>query len=531
MSKQSVKLSATELDSALSYLEFSGTSDFFPQPFEFAALRFSWEKVRPALENIELLSYDPHGCFEVTAPKQRCLVRPVHLLDPIDSLLYTGLTFRLARPIEKKRDQYQNDRVFSWHFNPESAGSPATFHSDWAKRTSRLEELLVEYSYVGSTDIVDFFPRAYLHRLENSIADLSGDQLATKALMRFVEAWAHGTSYGLPTGPHASNFLAEALLIEVDEYLLSCDIEFVRWVDDYWIFGNSEHEVVSGLFRLGERLNQTQGLSLNSAKTRLRTSAKFGEQVLHRDDSAAELRPVMDIIFDIDDLLYARIDYESLTDEQKEQVDALDARSTLEEALEGDLVDLKVVRFILMILSAFRRPDLVEIVLDNLPRLLPVGDSVAKFFDVLDEVEKAGHPAIGKRLIEYISSGNSFVPDFQTIWLLDPFTKSSNWNNLVGLRKIARDAKSRFVRRQAILGLRQIGDRSAILDVKAALDDRRDWEERAILYACSRLPKDEVTAIIKQAGGHGGKWTASDCLKKAVLVYMKREENMGGIPF
>jgi hypothetical protein len=39
--------------------------------------------------------------------------------------------------------------------------------------------------------------------------------------MRMVEAWAHGTSYGLPTGPRASNFLAEALLIEGDEFLMS----------------------------------------------------------------------------------------------------------------------------------------------------------------------------------------------------------------------------------------------------------------------------------------------------------------------
>jgi Reverse transcriptase (RNA-dependent DNA polymerase) len=520
MSQPSVKLATAELDSALSYLETGGASDFFPQPFEISALRHSWQRVRLALENVELLSYEPRECFEMTAPKQRCLVRPVHLLDPIDSLLYTGLTFRIAAAIEARRGTYQANRVFSWHFNPMSAGLRETFVSDWDEHTLRLEQLSAQYVYVGATDIVDFFPRVYLHRLENSIADLSGDQLATKALMRLVESWAHGTSYGLPIGPRASNFLAEALLIEVDEYLLSCDIEFVRWVDDYWIFGNSEHEVVAGLFRLGERLNQTQGLSLNAAKTRVRRAEKFVQEVLRRDDPVAELRSkIMDVVLGDRDP-YEEIDYESLTDEQKEAIDALDARKTLEDALEGDLVDLKVVKFILTFLSAFRRPDLVDLVLDNLPRLLPVGDSVAKFFDALDDAEEAGHPEIGKRIIEYIGS-ESFVPDFQAMWLLDPFTKSINWNNLVDLRKIARDAKNRFVRRQAILGLRQLGDRSALLDAKSALADRRDWEQRAILYACSRLPKDECDAVIAQSGGYGGSWTVSDCLKKAVLAYMK----------
>lgn len=520
MSAPSVKLTAVELDAALSYVEADGASDFFPQPFEIAALRHSWSRVRPALEAVDLLSYQARECFEMTAPKQRCLVRPVHLLDPVDCLLYTGLTFRLAASIETKRSSYQSDRVFSCHFDPSAIGKRDTFVSDWAGHSSRLKALAEYHEYVGATDIVDFFPRVYLHRLENSISAVSGDALGTKAIMRLVETWSHGTSYGLPTGPRASNYLAEALLIEVDEYLLSCDIEFVRWVDDYWIFGDSEADVVSGLFRLGERLNQTQGLSLNPAKTRIRTSETFSEKVIQREDPVAVLKEKILSIASGDGNPYAKIDYDSLNYEQKEAVDGLDVRSTLEGALDRDLVDLKSVKFILTFMSAFRRPDLVHLVLDNLPRLLPVADSVAKFFDALDDAEEAAHADIGSRIMDYINSA-SFVPDFQAMWLLDPFTKSTNWNNTLGLRRLARDATNRFVRRQAILGLRQIGDRSALLDAKSALDDRRDWEQRAILHACSRLPKDEADAVVTQAGGVGGTWSVNDCLQKAVVAFMK----------
>jgi hypothetical protein len=91
--------------------------------------------------------------------------------------------------------------------------------------------------------------------------------------MRMLEEWSHGISYGIPTGPRASNFLAEALLIEVDEYLISYKVKFVRFNDDYVIFGDSEEEVVGALHHLGESLNLTQGLSLNSAKTRVRTGS------------------------------------------------------------------------------------------------------------------------------------------------------------------------------------------------------------------------------------------------------------------
>ena len=115
----SVKLTADELDTALAYLEARGASFAFPQPLEFAAIRASWvDKVRPALESAELLSRDPRPCMRMTAPKQRALVRPVHLLDPIDSILYTGLVFRLAPTIEAHADPYHRERVHSYHFIP-----------------------------------------------------------------------------------------------------------------------------------------------------------------------------------------------------------------------------------------------------------------------------------------------------------------------------------------------------------------------------------------------------------------------------
>ena len=49
------------------------------------------------------------------------------------------------------------------------------------------------------------------------------------------------TSYGIPTGPIASNLLAEALLHKVDEYLLSYGFRFIRFIDDYYFFCSSDN--------------------------------------------------------------------------------------------------------------------------------------------------------------------------------------------------------------------------------------------------------------------------------------------------
>src|SRR5690242_20026646 len=83
---------------------------------------------------------------------------------------YRALTLRVAPHIEKKRNEYQSNRVFSWHFNASELGNRDTFSSDWDRYKQRIEELAPNYRYIGASDIVDFFPRVYLHRLENSLS-------------------------------------------------------------------------------------------------------------------------------------------------------------------------------------------------------------------------------------------------------------------------------------------------------------------------------------------------------------------------
>jgi hypothetical protein len=133
--------------------------------------------------------------------------------------------------------------------------------------------------------------------------------------MHLVKGSSQGTSYGILTGPPASRFLAEALLIEVDEYLVANHIDYVRNVDDYSIFGSSEGECYQGLYLLAERLHKTQGLSLNVAKTRIRTVERFESEFLAPRNHLREIRDT--IVRDImDNNPYQEIDYDSLSDDE-----------------------------------------------------------------------------------------------------------------------------------------------------------------------------------------------------------------------
>ncbi len=93
---------------------------------------------------------------------------------------------------------------------------------------------------------------------------------------------------------------------------------------------------------------------------------------------------------------------------------------------------------------------------------------------------------------------SEFVPDYQFIWLLEPFTKSKEWNYDEVIRKLYRESNNRFVRRQCALILGQIGDRSSLLDLRYSIADTKDWETRAILFACRNLPDDEREAFYRK---------------------------------
>ncbi len=511
----SLHMSPQELERSLRFIERTGASDFFPHLIEEDAVKHSWPRISPILEKIELQSYIAQPAYKLIAPKQKYAVRPVHLLDFLDLILYTALMLRLAPAIEKKR--LTRDYVHSYRYNVDPVKG-VEFKADWNAYTSRLWEQLQKHKMMAVADIVDFFPRIYLHRLENSLNAVTGDAPEVKALMRFLGSWSDGTSYGVPIGPVASNVLAEALLIEVDDFLHSNNVNFMRYVDDFFIFGNSEAECLQALYLLGTRLHQSQGLSVNMAKTRIRRSQDVLREMSSPKNGDKALRDrIIQEVFRGDP--YVSVDYSRLTASQKSLITQLDARKTLDGALNGDLIDLTGVRFVLNVLSALQKPDLVDPILDNLNRLQPVSDAVARFFRVFDDVDTAQRDKIGRKILEYVCY-SGFVPDYQVIWLLEPFAQSHKWNNLPTLRELARTHKNGYVRRQASLALGRVADRSALLDLRYQLNDAKDWEWRAIVFACRNLPKDERDAFYKSLPIDSN-WKADNALAKAIVEYGK----------
>lgn len=278
---QPLKTLITEdsLDFALRHISHYYDTDFFPRTEEFLAIGHSWEEVKAHILNSDLdriLSATP---LVEPWPKTRSGFRIVHRPEPLDSLVYAALAKTVAPFVEGARAS--PEVACSYRI---SASDTSFFAegSGFHVYRERCETLSAAFPYVLSADISDFYNKIYLHRLQNAI-QLTTDNPSgiSKRIEYFLTSLNTKASQGIPVGPAASIIMAEATLIDVDQFIFGRGFEHVRYVDDFRIFGNSHQELTTLLQDLFVYLHENQRLSLSPEKTRIRKSEEFISQELN----------------------------------------------------------------------------------------------------------------------------------------------------------------------------------------------------------------------------------------------------------
>lgn len=195
--------------------------------------------------------------------------RKCALIDIIDEVKYLSLVLLIAKKIEKKR--VSNKIAFSYRYKPENGKlfdkkyNYSTFKHEYRKISS-----MKKYKIIIECDISNFYDRLNLHRLNSTLLSIDEiDEKVSNIIDELLLFWANRDSYGLPVGSNASRILAEAFLIEIDNFLLSNNIKFCRFVDDYRFFASDVSEANKILSKFVEILNK-HGLSINLLKTHLR---------------------------------------------------------------------------------------------------------------------------------------------------------------------------------------------------------------------------------------------------------------------
>jgi hypothetical protein len=489
-----LELDGQLLDSALEAVANHGYGDFFPEPPELPIILAKWDELRPYLADLDLDTYNGYDRVTTFAPKSRLNIRHVTLLHPFDLIIYTALVLALRDDITAARLPESEKRVFSFRADGAVASTLYNDSPSYGDFKESVKRRVAKKSnrFVGITDIADFYARVYQHRLVNALQAAAGSSKLAhiRVLEKMLYRFSQGASYGIPIGPAASRPLGEAVLIDVDSTLMSYDVDFIRYSDDFVIFAGTPQDAEYGLRILGETLFQNHGLTLQTAKTKVLPAPEYLETYLTaHSEKEAERRKLLDIVGDYDEA----VSYEDLDDDQKKELDALNLSEMLEEALgEDQNVDYREVSFILGRLSALQKPELIPIVVENLERLYPVAQSIAAFFKQFSALEKNTREDVAKALLAPLLDNDRSRPsEYYCVWTLSLFHEHGDWNHAQDLLRILRGTNSDAVRRFAALALATSGTRSEAIQTPKYLPSASSLSRTAILLATTKMGNDE----------------------------------------
>lgn len=239
------------------------------------------------------------GAERLLAPSGSHGFRITTKIHPFWNLYLNGLGIAIAEANEANR----SPRVHSYRLGGEA---PSYFDRTRSWRTYKsatLEEeaLNAAGSVVVQTDISNFYEHIYHHRLENIIRDL-GAANSTVAVQvdRILSKLAAGRSFGLPVGGQCARILAEVMMAPIDRSLSDAGIIWHRYVDDFTLICNSQHDAYKALSVLSHALAD-YGLSLNRTKTTILSAKHYSDYVAAQlgdgEDASVTLRE-LDLHFD-----------------------------------------------------------------------------------------------------------------------------------------------------------------------------------------------------------------------------------------
>lgn len=263
-----------------------GLTDIFERPFEVDLLNndaFAKKVENEICKRIgtyNVTDLSVNNLDYVLLPKNSAFnFRKCALMQPLDTLKYSTIVLSMADVIEKARIPVSKQRIFSYRFSPSNG---YLFNKNYTitafREQTSLKAQRARTKFVVSCDIANFYDRLNLHRLENSLLSINCEKKMVKLLNELLLTWSNRDSYGLPVGSNASRILAEAGLIGIDSYLMSMNVDFIRFVDDYRLFAPNAKAAHYWLTILIERLQQ-EGLSINMRKTNIEESQKYCKNI------------------------------------------------------------------------------------------------------------------------------------------------------------------------------------------------------------------------------------------------------------
>jgi len=483
-------LTDDSLDFARQHITNFYDTDFYPKPFEYRALWHFWDEVKKYLLATPLAALFSAPPKMVAWPKARGGYRVVHQLEPLDAITYVALVHAVAQQISDARMGAEIACSYRIDLDDSSFFSEGSGFSIYRQR---CEQLSNECEYVLSTDISDFYNQIYLHRVGNAVESAASSD-AGKQIEAFISRLNNKASQGIPVGPSPSVILAEAVMIDVDQYILSAGFEHVRYVDDIRVFSNSKKDLEIFLENLVIYLHDAHRLNVVSEKTSVKKSSEFLHSELQNQYQLEKLDILRDI--EVTNPYSMHVDYAVSDEDDDEGDEDEDEHSPGEVLLDAltrarnfGLLDLAVIRAIIRRAKAHALPDLALPLIEDIDFFSPAVNDVALYLAALTDPELENlKPALGEKCAD-----GSFDKQCVRTWMEWLFSQKPV---LMQDANITRFLFSRCsIPAQSLAAVRN----KNIAWAKAAkgkILTSASWDRRAFLYSLSVLSGDELKYFI-----------------------------------
>ncbi|MCK4814389.1 RNA-directed DNA polymerase, partial [bacterium] len=361
-----------------------------------------------------------------------------------------------------------------------------------------------DYSHVLVCDISDFYRRVYHHKLETALSRLqipndSGRRIISSGKNVLLTKFSGAASFGLPIGGPASRILAELALNDIDLSLFMKGIRFVRFVDDYHIYGKSLGELHKLLNDLTRYLQQAEKLSIQQHKTQLLTIKEFSRILKKQIGGEVETEKFKFLSLPIHFDPYSDTaveDYEEL----KEAISQFDIIGLLFEELRKKRIHPPYTKKLIKAFIALEPDALqigVKIVADNLGLLFPIiPQAMMSIHSSANRISEETFDYFFDRLLNLISEPSYILTnEINAAFILKAISNLHSTKSEIIATGIA-DVHNKSVL-VSTLALRVMGHWNVfnwLSSRRSNLPTMTDWERRSFIMASYSL------------GGEGEHW-------------------------
>lgn len=481
------RLDQRSLEFAKTHIKFFYDSDFFPKAFEFQVLFARWDEVLEFATGRDVVELPAPRPRIMAAPKPGYGYRIVHL-DPLSTLIYTALTFRVAARLEAVRAPVEAQVACAYRVAiDETNGRFFGSETGYEGFLGQCRRLASEHPFVLVTDISDFYNQVYLHRLQNVIAfaapELGDDANAIEDYLIVLNA---RVSKGIPVGPAASIIMAEAVLNDLDQLISASSLRHSRYVDDIRIFGPSR-QILDFLFQeLTKYLYDTHRLTLSSHKTEIIPSGRFIEKYL-QSPKAIESREAHSQLRRVSERTAAYGSY-ILETHSADHPDPSIIQAVMNQLCSRDQLDLGLARHILRKCRQYRIRAIIPELLQNFASFAPVMPAVVLY------LEKVSSESFLDRYVESVSQlydlPTTDTP-FVRMWLDGYVAGYRQYLNHSKIREKVRNSPSMAARAKAATTLQDVAwvrRQKTEIENLGSVDRRQVLRASLVLSSAERVP-------------------------------------------